>query len=105
MRRGGRMPGFELAGYARAVLDAYSSRRWEIFHSLAANGLPYTPELAHAGGVSHARAEGRHRARGAHSATARPGARARAFPLPPRAASLMYLFSAPPWNLWVESPQ
>ena len=42
----GRMPGFEIAGYDRTLLDAFSSRRFEILNALAANGLPYTPELA-----------------------------------------------------------
>ena len=42
----GRMPGFEIAGYARALLDAFSGRRREILQMLKANGLPYTPALA-----------------------------------------------------------
>ena len=42
----GRMPGFEIAGYARALLDAFSGRRREILQMLEANGLPYTPALA-----------------------------------------------------------
>ena len=42
----GRMPGFEIAGYDRALLDAFSGRRREILQMLEANGLPYTPALA-----------------------------------------------------------
>ena len=42
----GRMPGFEIAGYDRALLDAFSGRRREILEALEANGLPYTPALA-----------------------------------------------------------
>ena len=42
----GRMPGFEIAGYDRALLDAFSGRRREILQALEANGLPYTPALA-----------------------------------------------------------
>ena len=41
----GRMPGFEIAGYDRTLLDAFSGRRREILTWLEANGLPYTPEL------------------------------------------------------------
>ena len=41
----GRMPGFEIAGYDRALLDAFSGRRREILTWLEAHGLPYTPEL------------------------------------------------------------
>ena len=40
------MPGFEIAGYDRALLDAFSGRRREILQMLEANGLPYTPALA-----------------------------------------------------------
>ena len=42
----GRIPGFEIAGYDRALLDAFSGRRREILQMLEANGLPYTPALA-----------------------------------------------------------
>ena len=38
----GRLPGFEIAGYDRALLDAFSGRRREILAWLAAHGLPYT---------------------------------------------------------------
>ena len=40
----GRMPGFEIAGYDRSFLDAFSGRRREILQSLEANGLRRTPE-------------------------------------------------------------
>ena len=42
----GRIPGFELAGYERAFLDAFSGRRREILAYLERLGLPYT--AAHA---------------------------------------------------------
>ena len=42
----GRIPGFEIAGYDRSFLDAFSGRRREILQMLEANGLPYTPALA-----------------------------------------------------------
>ena len=46
----GRFPGFEIAGFERAHLEAYSRRRSrrrrEVLEALAANGLPYTAELA-----------------------------------------------------------
>ena len=42
----GRVPGFEIAGYDRALLDAFSGRRREILQMLETNGLPYTPALA-----------------------------------------------------------
>ena len=42
----GRVPGFEIAGYDRALLDAFSGRRREILQMLESNGLPYTPALA-----------------------------------------------------------
>ena len=42
----GRVPGFELAGYDRSFLDAFSGRRREILARLETLGLPYTPELA-----------------------------------------------------------
>ena len=42
----GRVPGFEIAGYARALLDAFSGRRRALLAWLAARGLPYTPALA-----------------------------------------------------------
>ena len=42
----GRIPGFEIAGYDRALLDAFSGRRREILQMLESHGLPYTP--AHA---------------------------------------------------------
>ena len=41
----GRVPGFEIAGYDRALLDAFSGRRREILTWLEAHGLAYTPEL------------------------------------------------------------
>ena len=42
----GRIPGFELAGYERSFLDAFSGRRREILAHLERLGLPYT--AAHA---------------------------------------------------------
>ena len=42
----GRIPGFEIAGYDRALLDAFSGRRREILAWLRALGLPYTTETA-----------------------------------------------------------
>ena len=40
----GRVPGFELAGYDRAFLDAFSGRRREILEYLEQKELPYTAE-------------------------------------------------------------
>ena len=42
----GRFPGFEIAGFERADLDAYSGRRRQVLEWLESNGLPYTAELA-----------------------------------------------------------
>ena len=42
----GRYPGFEIAGFERAHLDAYSGRRRQVLEWLESNGLPYTAELA-----------------------------------------------------------
>ena len=42
----GNIPGFELAGYDRGFLDAFSGRRREILAHLERLGLPYTPALA-----------------------------------------------------------
>ena len=42
----GRLPGFEIGGYDRALLDAFSGRRREILARLKALGLPYTAETA-----------------------------------------------------------
>ena len=42
----GPVPGFELAGYERSFLDAFSGRRRAILERLERLGLPYTPELA-----------------------------------------------------------
>ena len=42
----GRIPGFELAGYARSFLEAFSGRRREILAHLERLGLPYTAQLA-----------------------------------------------------------
>ena len=42
----GPVPGFELAGYERSFLDAFSGRRRAILEHLERLGLPYTPELA-----------------------------------------------------------
>ena len=42
----GNIPGFELAGYGRSFLDAFSGRRREILAHLERLGLPYTPALA-----------------------------------------------------------
>ena len=41
----GRVPGFEIAGYPRELLDAFSSRRREILAWLDAHGLPYSSAL------------------------------------------------------------
>ena len=40
----GRVPGFELAGYERSFLDAFSGRRREILEYLEQKELPYTAE-------------------------------------------------------------
>ena len=40
----GRVPGFELAGYERAFLDAFSGRRREILEYLEQKELPYTAD-------------------------------------------------------------
>ena len=42
----GRVPGFELAGYDRSFLDAFSGRRREILAWIEEHGLPYTAEHA-----------------------------------------------------------
>ena len=42
----GRVPGFELAGYERPFLVAFSGRRREILAHLERLGLPYSPENA-----------------------------------------------------------
>ena len=42
----GNVPGFELAGYDRSFLMAFSGRRREILAHLERLGLPYTPALA-----------------------------------------------------------
>ena len=42
----GRVPGFELAGYERSFLDAFSGRRREILEYLEQKELPYTAENA-----------------------------------------------------------
>ena len=72
----GRIPGFEIAGYDRAFLDAFSGRRREILQMLETHGLPYTPALAQMAALHTRRAQGRHRTWGTHPAVARPGARA-----------------------------
>ena len=41
----GGLPGFEIAGYSREMLDAYSSRRREILAWLDAHGLPWSAAL------------------------------------------------------------
>ena len=41
----GGVPGFEIAGYPRALLDEFSSRRREILAWLDAHGLPYSAAL------------------------------------------------------------
>ena len=41
----GGVPGFEIAGYPRAVLDAFSTRRREILAWLDAHGLPWSTAL------------------------------------------------------------
>ena len=42
----GRMPGFEIAGYPRAVLDAFSTRRLDLLAYLRARGWENTPARA-----------------------------------------------------------
>ena len=42
----GRVPGFELAGYDRSFLVAFSGRRREILAHIDRIGLPYTPKVA-----------------------------------------------------------
>ena len=42
----GPVPGFELAGYERSFIDAFSGRRRAILEHLERLGLPYTPKLA-----------------------------------------------------------
>ena len=42
----GRMPGFEIAGYARSVLDAFSTRRRDLLEYLRARGWANTPARA-----------------------------------------------------------
>ena len=42
----GRVPGFELAGYDRSFLDAFSGRRREILAYIETHGLAYTAETA-----------------------------------------------------------
>ena len=42
----GRMPGFEIAGYGKPVLDAFSTRRRELLDYMADRGWENTPALA-----------------------------------------------------------
>ena len=42
----GNVPGFELAGYEKSFLDAFSGRRQDILAYLEKHDLPYTAELA-----------------------------------------------------------
>ena len=42
----GRMPGFEIAGYRKPVLDAFSTRRRELLDYMADRGWENTPALA-----------------------------------------------------------
>ena len=42
----GRVPGFEIAGYARALLDAFSTRRRDLLAYLRDRGWAYTPARA-----------------------------------------------------------
>ena len=70
----GRIPGFELAGYSRAFVEAFSGRRLEIEAELKRRGLPYTAANAQAGGAAHAQGPS---ARGAWRTLA-PAWRARA---------------------------
>ena len=48
----GRVPGFEIAGYGRPLLDAFSGRRRALLAWLAERGLPYTPALAQAAALA-----------------------------------------------------
>ena len=54
----GPVPGFELAGYERSYLDAFSGRRRAILEHLERLVLRYTPELAQMAAL-HSRVGGR----------------------------------------------
>ena len=54
----GRMPGFEIAGYQRPMLDAFSTRRREPPRLHAGTGLGEQPRQGTAGGALHAAAQG-----------------------------------------------
>ena len=82
----GRVPGFEIAGYDQAFLDAFSSRRREILQHLDRLGLPRTSRAAGlAALVTRRRKVDRHldalrpewRRRAEHLGLSRPGALAR----------------------------
>ena len=53
----GDMPGFELAGYSRSFLDAFSGRRREILAYLKLHNLPYTAQLAQTAALHTRRAK------------------------------------------------
>ena len=76
----GRVPGFELAGYDRSFLDAFSGRRREILAYIEKHDLAYYAGERAEGGAAHAQAQGGCGRRGAGSGVARTRAVARAFP-------------------------
>ena len=77
----GRIPGFEIAGYDRALLDAFSGRRREILQMLESNGLPYTPALAQMAALHTRRRKVDIGLAELIPQVARPGARARSHAL------------------------
>ena len=60
----GRMPGFEIAGYQRPMLDAFSTRRRELLDYMQERGWENTPATDTAGGALHTPAQGRARPAG-----------------------------------------
>ncbi len=63
----GRMPGFEIAGYRRPMLEAFSTRRRELLDYMQERGWENTPALAQELGPARDRdgARGRNGARAA----------------------------------------
>ena len=70
----GPVPGFELAGYERSFLDAFSGRRRAILEHLERLGLPYTPELAQMAALHTRRRKQDRGLAGAGAGVAREGA-------------------------------